>query len=77
VLPYRGFHRLVIQGLLGVYCSDKKIHGQKEVRIAARRLILLGGSSSVFFYLVTWLYRRVAAGDPRSAPPARSLEGTT
>jgi tetraprenyl-beta-curcumene synthase len=77
VLPHRGFHRLVIQGLLGVYCSDKKIHRQKEVRIAARRLILLGGGSGVFFYLVAWLYRRVAAGDPRSAPHARSLEGST
>jgi hypothetical protein len=31
----------------------------------------------VFFYLVAWLYRRVAAGDPRSAPHARSLEGST
>jgi len=77
VLPHRGFHRLVIQGLLGVYCSDKKIHRQKEVRIATRRLILLGGGSSVFFYLVVWLYRHVATGDPRSAPHARSLEGST
>ena len=66
VLPHRGFHRLVMRGLLGVYCSDKKVSRQKEVRAAARTLILLGGGAGRFFYLVVWLCRGVT-GAGRSA----------
>jgi tetraprenyl-beta-curcumene synthase len=66
-LPDVGFHRLVIKGLLGVYCADRKVHAQKDVRIAARRLIFLGGCEGLSLYLACWLYRRVGAGDPRSA----------
>jgi len=66
-LPYARFHRLINKGLLGIYCADKKVHPQKEVRMAARRLVFLGGSVGLFFYLVCWLYRRMAASDPQSA----------
>jgi tetraprenyl-beta-curcumene synthase len=66
-LPYARFHRLIIKGLLGIYCADKKVYPQKEVRMAARRLVFLGGSGGVFFYLVCWLYRRMAASDLQSA----------
>ena len=31
--------------------------------MAARNLVLQGGSEGLFFYLVCWLYRRAAAGD--------------
>src|SRR5665647_1379941 len=66
-LPYARFHRLIIKGLLGIYCADKKVYPQKEVRMAARRLVFLGGSEGLFLYLVCWLYRRMTASDPRSA----------
>ena len=66
-LPYARFHCLINQGMLGIYCADKKVYRQKEVRMAARTLIFLGGSVGVFFYLICWLYRRMAASDPQSA----------
>ena len=66
-LPYSRFHRLINQGLLGIYCADKKVYRQKEVRMAARKLVFLGGGVGLFFYLICWLYRRMAASDPQSA----------
>jgi tetraprenyl-beta-curcumene synthase len=66
-LPYARFHRLINQGLLGIYCADKKVYRQKEVRMAARKLVRLGGSGALFFYLICWVYRRMAASDPQSA----------
>jgi len=63
-LPHARFHRLINQGLLGIYCADKKVYRQNEARIAARRLVLQGGGAGLFFYLVCWLYRRIAASDP-------------
>ncbi len=66
-LPYAQFHRLITKGLLGIYCSDQKVHAQKDVRMAARHLAPLGGSVGVFFYLACWLYRRMAVSDPQSA----------
>ena len=62
-LPYARFHRLINQGLLGIYCADKKVCGQKEVRMAAGKLVFLGGGVGLFFYLICWLYRRMAASD--------------
>ncbi|HEY5528081.1 MAG TPA: tetraprenyl-beta-curcumene synthase family protein [Thermoleophilia bacterium] len=62
-LPYTRFHRLINRGLLGIYCADKKVYQQKEVRVAARKLVLQGGTEGLFFYLVCWLYRRAAASD--------------
>ncbi len=67
-LPYARFHRLINKGLLGIYCADKKVYRQKEVRTAARRLVLLGGSEGLLFYFVCWLYRRMAASDPLNRP---------
>jgi len=66
-LPYARFHRLINQGLLGIYCADKKVCRQKEVRMAARKLVFLGGGVGLFFYLICWLYRRMAASDPQFA----------
>ena len=63
-LPYARFHHLTNQGLLGIYCADKKVSRQKEVRMAARKLVFLEGGAGLFFYLVCWLYRRMAASDP-------------
>lgn len=65
-LPDAGFHRLITKGLLGIYCSDKKVHAQKDVRMVARRLAPLSGSGGVFFYFVCGSYRRMALSDPQS-----------
>jgi tetraprenyl-beta-curcumene synthase len=64
-LPDARFHRLVTKGLLGIYCSDKKVHAQPDVRLAARRLAPLGGPGGVFFYFVCGVYRRMRVSNPR------------
>ena len=64
-LPDARFHKLITKGLLGIYCSDKKVHTQTDVRLAARKLAPLSGVGGVFFYLVCWSYRRMAVSDPR------------
>jgi tetraprenyl-beta-curcumene synthase len=66
-LPDPGFHRLVVKGLLGIYCSDKKVHSQRDVQLATRKLAHLGGPVGVYAYFVCWTYRRMAASDPESA----------
>lgn len=72
-LPYARFHCLINQGMLGIYCADKKVYRQKEVRMAAKTLVSLGGGVGLFFYLICWLYRRMAASDPESG--RRTAEG--
>jgi tetraprenyl-beta-curcumene synthase len=66
-LPDARFHRLINKGLLAIYCADRKVHAQKDVRMVARKLVFLGGSEGLFLYLLCWLYQRTAASDPRSA----------
>ncbi|HDQ04082.1 MAG TPA: tetraprenyl-beta-curcumene synthase family protein [Deltaproteobacteria bacterium] len=56
-LPHRGFHRLIIRGLLGIYLSDKKTSGQKDVLQISRKLLRLGGLKTIFFYLHCRAYR--------------------
>jgi tetraprenyl-beta-curcumene synthase len=70
-LPDARFHRLITKGLLGIYCSDKKVHSQKDVRLAARKLAPLSGTGGVFFYFACWTYRRMAVSDPRSGHRSR------
>ena len=72
VLPNAAFHRLINQGLLGIYCSDPKVRAQAKVGRAARELVLQGGVPARFFYSGCRLYRRMAAGDILGGPePAR------
>lgn len=59
-LPHPGFHRLINQGLLGIYGSDPKVRRQKQVSRAVRRLMRRGGVASCFFYLGCRAYRRLA-----------------
>ncbi len=59
-LPYPEFHRMINQGMLGIYFADDKVYRQKDVRRAARKMMLTGGGVSLFFYLVCWLYRRIS-----------------
>jgi tetraprenyl-beta-curcumene synthase len=65
-LPHARFHRLITRGMLGIYCADKKVYRQQEVSMAARKLVFMGGGVSLFFYLVCWFYRRMAASDLQS-----------
>ncbi|MGM9986824.1 MAG: tetraprenyl-beta-curcumene synthase family protein [Bacillaceae bacterium] len=46
-VPYRRFHRLILQGLLGVYLADSKM--QKKKRIV-KDLLRQGGLYARFFY---------------------------
>ena len=65
-LPYASFHRLINQGMLGIYLADRKVNRQKDVRRAARKLIFLGGGVGLFFYGLCWFYRRISASTIKS-----------
>ncbi|MCD7032661.1 tetraprenyl-beta-curcumene synthase family protein [Metabacillus sp. GX 13764] len=56
-IPHENFHKLINRGLLGVYLSDSKIAGQRDLNKIARKLLLQGGSTSLFFYLNGRAYR--------------------
>jgi len=71
-LPYASFHRMINQGMLGMYLADNKVYRQREVRRAARKMIFLGGPGSLFFYLICWLYRRMSASRPHIPSPVIS-----
>ncbi|MFK3958041.1 tetraprenyl-beta-curcumene synthase family protein [Guptibacillus hwajinpoensis] len=58
-LPHSSFHRLINRGLLGIYLADRKVMEQKDVRSLARKIIRIGGRSSLFFYFNGWVYRRL------------------
>ena len=58
-LPNIAFHRMITQGLLGVYLADKKVMQQKQVRETAGRIIRLGGGSTVLFFLHAVLMSRL------------------
>lgn len=66
-LPHAGFHRMINQGLLGIYFADKKVCRQEEVRKAVGEMIFLGGGGGLFFYLICWSYRRMKASEPKLA----------
>lgn len=58
-IPHEKFHRLINRGLLGVYLSDDKVNAQKQLSKLAKKLIKVGGSSSLFFYLNGRAYRKI------------------
>ena len=59
-LPHAGFHRLINQGLLGVYGSDPKVRGQEHVKESIRRLILDAGATARFFHCGCQFHRHLA-----------------
>lgn len=61
-LPDSKFHWMINRGLLGIYLADRKVRGQKQVRVLARKIIRRGGGSSMFFFVNGWLYRRLKPG---------------
>ncbi len=50
-LPQARFHRLVIEGLLGLYLSNSKVKEMRHVRQTARQLLRERGWQARFFYL--------------------------
>ncbi|MRX72380.1 DUF2600 family protein [Bacillus lacus] len=56
-IPHEHFHKFINRGLLGVYLSDEKVSGQKELTKLAKQLIKTGGKTSYFFYLNGKAYR--------------------
>ena len=61
-LPHAAFHRMINRGLLGVYLADRKVDRQKEVRKLAKKMLRLGGATTLFFFLHCWVYRRLEFG---------------
>lgn len=58
-LPHSRFHKMITHGLPGTYLADKKVRKQKKVYKMAKKIIRLGGWSTVFFYLNAWIFRRI------------------
>lgn len=58
-MPDEPFHRCINNGLLAVYLADEKVKKQKKVKQLGRRLLRIGGGSTLFFYINGWLYRRI------------------
>lgn len=56
-IPHENFHKLINRGLLGVYLSDDKVATHKELNKMRKRLIKLGGMTSIFFYYNGRAYR--------------------
>ncbi|MEB1807889.1 MAG: tetraprenyl-beta-curcumene synthase family protein [Bacillaceae bacterium] len=57
-LPNRNFHYLINKGLVAIYLADEKVQRQKKVKDTAKKFIRLGGMSTLFFYINSWVYRR-------------------
>jgi len=58
-LPDSRFHRMINQGLLGMYFADRKVGQQQSMRRVARKMIRLGGGVAWFFFFHCWIYRRL------------------
>lgn len=59
-LPGSRFHRLIVDGLLGLYLSDKKVRRQRAVRAVSRRLLTTSPFSTRFFYVNSVLIRALS-----------------
>ncbi|WP_221566475.1 tetraprenyl-beta-curcumene synthase family protein [Alkalihalobacillus sp. TS-13] len=60
-LPHSKFHTLITRGLLGIYSTDAKVKGQRDVQTVLKKLIRAGGVSAYYFYWNSWVYRKVKA----------------
>ncbi len=58
-LPHQQFHYFINKGLLAIYLADEKVSKQKKVRKLAKRLLSIGGRSTLFFFFNGWIYRRL------------------
>ncbi|MCT8137249.1 tetraprenyl-beta-curcumene synthase family protein [Anaerobacillus sp. CMMVII] len=58
-LPNQAFHSFITKGLLAIYLADEKVRRQENVRQLSKRLLRIGGGSTIFFYINGWMYRRL------------------
>ncbi|OIJ18176.1 tetraprenyl-beta-curcumene synthase [Anaerobacillus alkalidiazotrophicus] len=58
-LPHQQFHYFINKGLMAIYLADEKVRSQKQVKEISKRLIRVGGSSTLFFFINGWIYRRL------------------
>lgn len=58
-LPDSSFHTMVVEGLLGLYLSDKKVREQPLVSAVSHGILKRSRWSTVFFYVNSRLYRFV------------------
>ncbi|PYZ95542.1 tetraprenyl-beta-curcumene synthase [Alteribacter lacisalsi] len=67
-MPDAGFHKLINKGIIAIYLADEKVQTDPEMKRTARRMIRFGGASTVFFYLNSWVFRKVS--DKEETPSA-------
>ncbi|WP_026688553.1 tetraprenyl-beta-curcumene synthase family protein [Alteribacter aurantiacus] len=58
-MPDPGFHTLINKGIIAIYLADKKVQKDPEIKRVANRMIRFGGISTLFFYLNSWVFRKV------------------
>lgn len=59
-LPDYAFHMMIVEGLLGLYLSDKKVREQPGVATVSHGILRRSRWSTVLFYVNSRLYRLVA-----------------
>ncbi|MDF2558274.1 MAG: hypothetical protein K0R71_2102 [Bacillales bacterium] len=60
-IPNEKFHRMIYQGLVGVYLSDGKVQQQDGLKEIASQIVKQAGITSLFFYLNGKLYHFIKA----------------
>jgi len=58
-LPHSKFHKLISDGLLGIYLSDEKTRQSKDIHTFTKKLIRKKGKKSFFFYINGRIYRKL------------------
>jgi tetraprenyl-beta-curcumene synthase len=58
-LPHSSFHKMLVDGLLGIYLADQKVKRQEDVKVLSRRLLKGKKFSTRFFLYNGWLVHRI------------------
>jgi tetraprenyl-beta-curcumene synthase len=58
-IPNENFHRMIFQGLIGVYLSDQKVQQQIGMKELAKQIIKKAGFTAMFFYINGKMYRSI------------------
>lgn len=58
-LPDRKFHKLINRGLLGIYLADQKVSNHPGIKKIAGKIMRMGGSATMFFYVNRKLMQRL------------------
>jgi len=57
-LPHAQFHKMLIEGIVGIYAADKKVKKQHDVQYIVKNLLKKNSKSIRFFYWNGWLIHR-------------------